>query len=392
MHFLIIGGGIAGTTAAEELRKLDSNADITLVSEEEHPVYSRVLLPHYVKEKIPRERVFLKKEMWYAEKNIEWMTGVICEHLDVRNKFVALSNGREVEYDTLLIATGGEVRTVPFDFAQKINECQISYFRTLADTDHLVSLLSGRNSSTQGHVIGGGFIACEYINIFAHFKIPTTVTLRSDRFWSRVFDEETGRLINEKLKAGGVKVRRFGGSESLNFSEPQNIRTSEPPILGIGIGIAPDFTWLRDSGIKTNIGILANEYLETNIPDVYTAGDISEFQDIIVNRQVNIGNWMNAQMQGRHVAKILLGEREPFKLVSSYATNILGLEIIFVGDTDRSCADEIVVRGSVSEGGVTQLFIRNQKVVGATIVGRNSDRQPITQGIRNQVDKTAIFS
>ncbi len=380
MHYLIIGGGIAGTTATEELRKLNTNADITIISEEEHPVYSRVLLPHYVKEKIPRERVFLKKETWYAEKNIEWMTGVICDYLDVRNKFVRLSNGREVEYDKLLIATGGEVRTAPFDFAQGINERQISYFRTLADSDHLVTLLSERDASTQGYVIGGGFIACEYINIFAHFGIPTTVMLRSDRFWSRVFDEETGRLVNQRLLNGNVEIKK---SQTTNYQLP-----TTNSILGIGIGIIPDFSWLRDTGIKTNIGILANEYLETNIPDVYTAGDISEFQDVVVNRQVNIGNWMNAQMQGRHVAKVMLGEREPFKLVSSYATNVLGLEIIFVGDTDRSAAEEIVVRGSVLDGGVTQLFLRNQKLVGATIVGRNSDRQPITAAIRDQVDKS----
>ena len=88
MKYLIIGGGVAGTTCAEELRKRDSQAEITILSEEHHPLYSRVLLPHYIKGKIPRERVFLKRDTWYGEQNIEWMPGVSAQHLDPKNKFV----------------------------------------------------------------------------------------------------------------------------------------------------------------------------------------------------------------------------------------------------------------------------------------------------------------
>lgn len=369
MRHVIIGGGIAGTTAAEELRKLDPNAEITLVSEEEHPVYSRVLLPHYVKGKIPRERVFLKKEAWYAEQNIDWMPGVRCERLDVANKFVALSNGREVEYDKLLLVTGGDVRTAPVDGRN------VSYLRTLGDTDHLVTLLGERDAATRGLVYGGGFIACEYVNIFAHFGIPTVLALRGERFWSRVFDEETGSLVNAHLRSKGVEIRT-------GVNDPETLDRPENGIFGLGIGIDSDFSWIRDAGIETGLGIRANEYLETNVTDVYTAGDIAEFYDVIAGRHVNVGNWMSAQMQGRAVAKNMVGERTAFSLVSSYATNALGLEIIFIGDADRAAADEVVRKGSAAEGGVTQLFVRGGKIMGATLVGRNADRQPVTNAIK----------
>src|SRR6188474_1489970 len=103
MRVVIVGGGIAGTTAAEELRKLAPAAEITIVSEERHPVYSRVLLPHYLKGKVPRERVFLKKEEWYAEQKIEWLVGTRVDACDPKNAFVTLSDGRELPYDKLLI-------------------------------------------------------------------------------------------------------------------------------------------------------------------------------------------------------------------------------------------------------------------------------------------------
>ena len=154
MNYVIIGGGVAGTTAAEELRKRDASAEITLVSEEQHPLYSRVLLPHYLKGKVPRERIFLKKETWYAEQNIEWLTGITCVHLDPRNKCVGFSDGRELPYDKLLIATGGEVRAIDHDLRG------VSYLRTLDDADHLVQLLSEASTSVRAGIFGGGFIAC----------------------------------------------------------------------------------------------------------------------------------------------------------------------------------------------------------------------------------------
>ena len=96
--YVIIGGGIAGTTAAEEIRKKDATASVTIITEELHPCYSRVLLPHYVKGKVPREKVFLKPADWYVKNNIDLMAGVRVLSVDVQNKFVATSDGREIPY------------------------------------------------------------------------------------------------------------------------------------------------------------------------------------------------------------------------------------------------------------------------------------------------------
>ncbi len=376
MHHVIVGGGVAGTTAAEELRKLDANADITVVSEEEHPLYSRVLLPHYVKGKVPRERVFLKKETWYQEQNIEWLRGMRVESLDVRNKHVVLSDGRELPYDKLLIVTGGDVRTIPGDSGE-----QVSYFRTLDDADHLHWLFDRSQEGDTAAVYGGGFIACEYINMFAHFHRPLSVGLRGPWFWSRVFDEQTGELVNEWMRTHGVNVVTNIGFDE--FSTPPLHHSTTPTILGIGVGITPDFSWIKEAGIETNIGVRADEFLRTNIPDIFTAGDIAEFYDPIVKRHINVGNWMSAMTHGRVVAKNMLGEAVPVKLVSSYATNVLGLEMIFVGDVDRGAADEVLVKGSKLAGGITQLFVRGGVVVGATIVGRNADRAVVTKAIES---------
>lgn len=383
MNYLIVGGGVAGTTAAEELRKRDASAQITILSEEHHPLYSRVLLPHYIKGKIPRERVFLKRDIWYGEQNIEWLPGVVAQHLDPINKFVGGSDGREYAYDKLLIATGGEVRSIDEDLRG------ISYCRTLDDADHFLQLLSEQGGRAKGLVYGSGFIACEYLNIFKHFKIPTTLVYRGAHFWSRSLEPQPGELIANHIRNHGVEIHPHTTMTRLNGEkELEGLVTDKgeyaATLLGIGIGIEPDFSWAREAGIEVGVGVKTNEFLETNVPDVYAAGDIAEFFDPILERQLQIGNWMNAMSQGRTVSKSMIGERTEFQLVSSYATNMLGLEIIFVGDIDKGAAEKISLVGSVESGGMTQVFERGGRVVGAALIGRNTDRAPITKAIQEK--------
>jgi NAD(P)H-nitrite reductase large subunit len=391
MRYLIIGGGVAGTTAAQELRKLDLTADITLICEEQHPLYSRVLLPHFMKEKVARERVFLKKESWYDEQNIEWVRGELAQHLDPRNKYVGVGNGREYPYDKLLIATGGQVRHVDEDLRG------VSYLRTIDDADHFLQLVTEQAGRARGAIYGGGFIACEYVNLFKHFNLPMTLAHRGEHFWTRILESEAGALIKQKLSEGGVEVYPNEILKSLTGEKElkgfvTNTGEHSATILGVGIGIEPDFSWLCEAGVEVGIGVKTNEYLETNVPDVYAAGDVSEFYDVNVERQLNIGNWMNAMSQGRTVAKNMAGERMAFNLVSSYATNILGLEMIFVGDVEKAQADKIHTIGSVSDAGVTQVFERNGRVVGGAIIGRNADRMPITKAIQEKQSGKDCFA
>lgn len=143
----------------------------------------------------------------------------------------------------------------------------------------------------------------------------------------------------------------------------------------------PDRSFYSGFGIDVGAGVKSNEYLETNHAGVYSIGDGAEFLDVNVNRYVVYGNWMNAQMQGRTVAKTVLGDRTAFSLVSSYATNLLGLHIVFIGDVDRKAADEI--RQTVAtDAASTEEFYRNGKLVGAVLIGDIAQRAAITARIK----------
>jgi NAD(P)H-nitrite reductase large subunit len=385
MKYLIIGGGISGTTAAEELRKLDENAEITIISAETHRLYSRVLLPRYIKGTLPRERCFLKAETWYDEKNIKCILGVSVNEINVSEQAVATSDRQIFKYDKLLLATSGNL----LKFPETLHG--ISYLRTIDDADCFLELLAEFENlppaKRRAGIVGGSFIAVEYINFFAQHKIPTDLFMLENSFFGGALDENSFAVLRNKIEAEGIELHTNRSVEKLvgeNHLTGLISDGKEFPLglLGVGIGIRPDFSWLDSAGIATNRGILTNEFLETNVPNIFAAGDVAEFFDSFAERQIIVGNWLNAQAQGRTAAKTMAGERTEFSAVRAYSTNVCGTEVIFVGDTEHRLADEIIKRGSVEENGVTQIFVRNEKIVGATIVNRNKDRAELTKMIQ----------
>lgn len=386
-QFVIIGGGIGGTIAAETLRKRDADAEITLIGNEVHPVYSRVLLANYIEGKTERDRLFLKSPDWYIENNITYMSGIEAVKVDTKNKFVRTTEDREIPYDALLITSGAEVRLMNQDMRG------VLYFRTLEDAENIMSTVKATmlrpENERNAVVLGGGFIALEFINIFHHFKLPTTVVLRSSGFWSKSLGEHAQKILERHAEKQGVKlVTNQSSTELVGNEDVEGVKLDDgsmlpASIVGVGIGMIPEFGFLKDSGVETNKGILVNEYLETNVPGVYAAGDVAEFYHKVIDRQFVLGNWTNAQMQARAAAASMTGERSAFELVSSYSANLLGKDIVFVGDTSREHADEIIQHAADEENSI-EIFVRNGKIVGTVLIGDVAERTKFTNKIQNQ--------
>ncbi|MFH1405324.1 MAG: FAD-dependent oxidoreductase [Patescibacteria group bacterium] len=397
MNYVIIGAGPAGTTAAEELRKLAPDSHITLISEDTESLYSKVLLPFYLKGKIDRDKLFVKKETWYVENNIEWVAGETVEAIDTKNKFVAVSDGREYPYDKLLICSGCDARKIEED------PRGVSYLRTLADADHLLQLMNeipscshsqggqqgvaGGDRECRVGIYGGRFIACEYLNIFHHWGFSITLALRGDHLWNGILDEQSGRLLSQHLIEKGIDfVPGAQWQGTLGDSELTGFKTSKGEfdcsLLGVGMGVAPDFSFLKDTEIQTGVGILTNEFLQTSDPDVYAAGDIAEVFDVYARRHLRLGIWARAIAQGRIAAQNMTGGEIPFKQVSSFSMSVLGVDVVLIADCDPKQAQQVVVRKNNDESGIIQLFIRGNKIVGATLVGDVTERMLITKKIQ----------
>ena len=385
-HYVIIGGGIAGTSAAEQLRKLDPTSEITILSNEQHPLYSRVLLPHYVVGKVPRERVFLKKMDWYTEQNIHLAYQEVTR-IDTAQNQVEVASGATYTYTKLLIAGGGILRRMPFQ-----NHEQVYHLQTIEDADRVRKLMDdNEDGALKTGLIGGGFIAMEFAEFFATRNWPVHLFLRDQQFFSRTFDQESSDYLEEHFANHGVTTHK---GLTISALEGDVVKTHENgaftiDALAAGIGIKSDFSWAKEAGVDVDRGIKTNEFLETNVPNVYSAGDCAQYLDTNAGRHRSVGTWMNAQMQGRHVAKVMIGDRTSFDLVSSYATHVLGIDIIAIGDAEKDAADQLIARDY--DDGRTLLMIRDNRVVGASIINHNADRAPLTQLIKDRIDISKNF-
>lgn len=396
VDFLVIGGSAAGTTAAETIRGLVPNAKIAIVTDEAHEQYSRVLLPHYVRHKITRDQMFLKKPEWYLEKKIELIKREKAIGLDAKSKRVRVSSGKEITYGKLLITIGGYV--VPLTVPGAESE-EVLYMRTVEDGDKIIEKSQGAKKAV---IIGGGFIGLEFSSCFRYNGIDEVITLvRDPYYWSKKLDEESSRVVVGILERNDVFVKTGeetdhletkGGKMSAVVTKSGN--RYEVDVVGVGIGIKSDFSWLLGSGVEVAKGIVTNEYLETNVADIYAAGDCAEFYDPVFERTHLVGNWSNATSQGAAVGKTMAGQRIMFETASSYSISFFDPPnsgaCSFIGVCDSEFATEVVSRGSASENKVTRIFLKpyngKMRIVGATVVNNPADVSPLTLTVKNKID------
>lgn len=397
--FLIVGGSAAGTTAAGVIRSLMPEATITIITDQPYEFYSLVLIPHYISHKVTREHVFLKTADWYVQKNIVFLKGVRAQHLEPSRKEVTCDNGEVYQYKKLLITVGGKL--IPLQ-ALGVELENILYMRTLDDADKIIKAASAAKS---GIIIGGGFIGLELIGCFRANGIKDIkVLVMEPYFWQGKLDENSSKVLTATLEKNGVQVLvnkqvdHFVGDGKVSGVVTKSGDKYDVQVVGIGIGIRLDLDWLKDSGIAAGRGILTNEFLETNLPDVYAAGDCAEFKDVLFERQHILGNWANATSQGTAVGKTMVhsassgqaGEKTVFQTASSYTSNYFDGSCSFIGVTDDKFADEILSRGSVESGKMTRIYIKSiqgvTRIVGATVVNNPSEVPILTSLIKGKTD------
>lgn len=379
VRYLIVGGGVAGVTAAETIRNKDKTSTIHIVSDEPYRFYSRVMLskPAFFLEKIPFDNVFMKTESWAKENGIGYSLGTSAVALDAKKKVVTLGNGETIGYDKLLLAVGADVRKWDVRGADKEG---VTHLLTLDDAKRVIAAVK---KATRAVVIGGGFIGFEMCDMLRLAGLDTTLVIREKYFWEPLLDEPSGRMIETALKKGGVHIiyetlaEEVLGTKRVEGLKLNNGMTVPADMVILGIGTCCPLEWVEKAGINCNRGILANEYLETSAPDVWTAGDTAEYKDLVLNENIQLGNWANAHAQGMVAAMNMLGERKPFRQASFYTAQGFGISIAFVGDIRVMEGREVITRGSPESNSYARIIVMNDEVEGATMINRGQDLVPL---------------
>ncbi|MEK7501533.1 MAG: FAD-dependent oxidoreductase, partial [Patescibacteria group bacterium] len=271
--------------------------------------------------------------------------------------------------------------------------------RTLEDGKAIMGAIKNTKRAV---TIGGGFISFEMADLLKLAGLETTMILRESYFWEPTLDEASGLMIEQALTKAGIKIVKNAevaeviGNESVEGVVLKDGTKIPCEMIITGIGIVPPLLdWVKSAGVNIKDGILANEYLETNIPDIYTAGDIAEYRDLILEENIQLGNWVNAQEQGRIAGLNMVSTstsnstpntKTPFKFVSFYTTQGVGISIAFIGDA-RPGPDRIIIqRGSPEINSYARILIVGKELVGATMINRTSELTTIAKLIENNVD------
>ena len=354
VDYLVIGGGIAGTTAAETLRTQDQASSIVILENEAHPLYSRVQIPYYLRGIKTRSDIFLRTLENYQEKNITYQTNKEVTGLDTSTKTVTTSDNQTYTYKKLLITTGGSPK--------KLNKYKKEHsMQTVEDADNI---LADIKTAKSGVVVGSGFIALEFMETFMHHGLPTSLCVSKDGFWSSFLAKEVSDVILRVTSNRGVAVHRGTTPDFIDASDT---------IVGTGIGIDVSRSFIQKSGLHFDLGLVCDEFLRTVVPEVFVAGDLAKFFSKKLNRLVKYGNWTNALMSGKTAALNMLSIPTPYDNLSAYSIKPQGLAIVFLGFAGID--DKTVTKTEVySDTECAQFFIRDGKLDGCILVNKSLDR------------------
>ena len=390
-RFVIIGNGAAGTYAAEQLRKDDAACEIVLIDDEKYTLYNRVSLPRYLKGVLLEKRVYVRDQEWHDKNRIDLRLETKVTQVDFEHKTVMLDPGGTLPYDKLLVATGGRPNPLTCDGAGSTRST--FNFQYLDETKAMVAKIP---ESKVAVVLGGSFIGYELTEAFAFRKLETHWLMRGPWFLRRALDEAGGKIVTLLAEDAGVqlhyeeaiaKVEQSNGAVKVTGTAGFS---GTADIVGVGLGLTMNIDVFQDTGLETNVGVRTNEFLETNMPDVWAAGDVAEFYDVVSQRHHRMGTWDNSLNHGRHVAKNMLGAKAPYVEVPTYASGMFNSNISVMGVTTEEEPDaEAIVEVDYNGRNYKRLFFLGDKLVGAMLVGKMKGRKKVLELIssRTPIDR-----
>jgi 3-phenylpropionate/trans-cinnamate dioxygenase ferredoxin reductase subunit len=385
-RYVILGNGIAGQTCAEELRANDPDCSIVMIAAERHPLYNRVALPRYLRGQVREEKVLMRTVEDYAKRNLEIHFETWATSIDPVAKIVKTDKGHEFPYDALLVATGGQPSPPPWPGAAEL-PCVFG-FQTLDDTN---AIIEASDRAQRVLVMGGSFIAYELAEGIAHRGTKVTWLMRGPRFLRYVLDMEGGTLCQQLGEEMGVEfiledeAKTFAPSNGHFQVETEKGRKVEFDALCYGVGLKYYTEPLEGTGAELQKGVVTDSRLLTNLPDVYAAGDIAVFFDVMVGKHNQMGTWDNALAHAKVAAHNMAGGDEEYFDVPTYTTTMFGSTMAVMGVTPDVQPDlESVRTFSYEEKFFRKLFFLDDRLVGAIMIGPPKGRKKLIEIMRSR--------
>lgn len=361
MKYVIIGNGIAGLSAAEEIRKGDKEASIKIISKEKYLTYYRVKLSHFInKLDYKLKDLMVHDESWYKEKNIELLLNTEVKSINTKTKELIIDDNNSIKYDKLLIANGSRPFVPPID---GINKEGVFALRTIDDLDEVQNYFKKCQTVS---VIGGGLLGIEAAWAIRKMGKKVNIIEFFPYLLPRQLDEELGKYLEKNLEKEGLKfyldaaAEKMEGNNKIESIMLKDGRKIDTDGVLVSTGIRSNIKIAEGSPIEIDRGIVVDKNMKTNVEDIYAAGDIAQFNGMV------LALWSAAMDQGKIAGKNMLGESKEYTLPNSATTLMIGDIKMFsvgqIGDVE----EELSIKG---EDYFHKLFIKEGRLVGGVLFG-----------------------
>lgn len=309
-HIVIIGNGIAGVTCARHIRK-QSNKKITLISAEAEYFFSRTALMYIYMGHMNWDDI-KPYEDWFWEKNDIQLKKAYVSTVNPKEKTLYFSEGGSMQYDKLVIASGSTTKLYGWE-GQDLKG--VVGLVTKQDLEQLEEIAPNNSVCPRAVIVGGGLIGVELSEMLRTRDIEVTLLAREEAFWTSALPKFEGNILSKHIQSHGVDLRHSTELDCIlgdGNGHVHGVRTKDGKeipcnMVGITTGVTPNISFLKDSGIETDKGVLVNSLLETNVPDVYAIGDCAQHKNPKDNRPEVETIWYTARMMGETVAQTLCG-------------------------------------------------------------------------------------
>lgn len=363
----IVGAGQAGGQAAYSLRLAGYDGAITLIGEEPAPPYQRPPLSKaYLKGELEAERLFLKPIEYYAEHDIELVTGVAARSIDVAGRRIEMAHGPAIGWDRLVIATGARPRKLALPGADLSGVVEL---RTLADVDRL-KRLAGKGARLV--VVGAGYIGLEAAAVGAQLGLKVTVLEAMPQVLSRVAGGEVGAFYTRMHRDAGTDVRleaRLEGFEGTGYVTGARLAGGEIipcDVALIGVGILPNLELALEAGLVCGNGVVVDAQGRTSHPDIYAAGDVAWRPLVHYGREGRLESVHNAIEGGKIAAAAMLGAAPPALEVPWFWSDQFDLKLQTAGLWTG--ADEQILRGDPVSRHFAVFYLKEGRVIAVDAV------------------------
>jgi NAD(P)H-nitrite reductase large subunit len=367
--YVIIGDGVAGSSAAETLREEEPDADITVLTDEGEALYNRILIKEFAKGKLPEAPISIHDESWYDDRDIDLRLNTLVVDIDVEGHTIETHEGEVLSWDKLLVAMGGTPTQLPVENSDAEG---VHHFWTFQDARAIKSHIEQAGNSV---VVGAGLLGIDLAAITAAQDVDGKYLMRGDCWWRYALSEDGAEIIHEALRERGVDPVFQSGVDHFEVDDDGHVTTAVDPngdeydadFVGIAIGLNFNTEIMQDTPIECDDGIIVDEYMQTNYDDVFAAGDITEFNDLLLGERAQNGAWGSAKEQGSIAAQNMVDYgSEPFEWVSSYSITHFDFPFLSFGHPTLG-DDEAEAKYSDTEW--RRLAFKDGRIVGGVLIG-----------------------